>query len=197
MVRVFPRLSSTCTVKGCESPKTRLALEWTRSRVAAAPRISSRRSKVESSGSTNVAPWEIASLRFNPARASDEWKVPSASNEARRMESYRGGRLPRLRAQPPQRPRCDLRTETPPPPPAGDSPPRRRVRVPRRRLLRNKQHREPRARECTKTKVRPKFELIESGGPYLPATAHKYIQLRPHSINTLRRLEVPAATAGP
>ena len=57
--------------------------------------------------------------------------------------------------------------------------------------------REPRARECTKTKVRPKFELIESGGPYLPATAHKYIQLRPHSINKLRRLEVPAATAGP
>ena len=39
MVCVFPRLSSTCTVKGCESPKTRLALEWTRSRVAAAPRI--------------------------------------------------------------------------------------------------------------------------------------------------------------
>ena len=68
--------------------------------------------------------------------------LPAHHDQRVHPESDRGGRLRPLRAQPPRRPRRNVRPAFLPPP-AGDSPPRRRVRLPRRRVLeelRNKQH---------------------------------------------------------
>ena len=60
--------------------------------------------------------------------------LPAHHDQRVHPESDRGGRLRPLRAQPPRRPRRNVRPAFLPPP-AGDSPPRRRVRLPRGLLL--------------------------------------------------------------